>query len=162
MFWEFIKSSLFFRILYIASSLTFLYFYARNLNFFKFIDVENELKELNSKISCITKLKKEDKTIPIPTKNNDELKQEYNSLQEQNVSLSSNISSLTKEKDSLEKKKMELTTTNNNLQEKFEEVKNINDDFIEEKQEWEEKLKIIKTDIAEVENENEALKKKVM
>ena len=69
-----------------------------------------------------------DKTIPIPTKNNDELEQEYNSLQEQNNSLSSNISSLTKEKDSLEKKKMELITTNNNLQEKFEEVKNINDD----------------------------------
>ncbi len=162
MFWEFVKSSLFFRILYIASSLTFLYFYARNLNFFKFIDVENELKELNSKIFYIINLRKKDSAIPAPSKNNDELKQECNSLREQNNSLSSNISSLTKEKDSLEKKKVELTTMNKTLQEKFDEIKNINDDFIEEKQEWEKKLKFIKNDIAEVENENEALKKKVM
>lgn len=153
--------ALFFRIVFVFLALSFLYLYSRGLEIFKekikFVDD----KELESRVSLIKKIKGDNKEIYIPNENADGLEKECQSLVRENVSLSNSISLLAREKESLKNKKTELIAKNTVLLAKLDEAKKINSELTNEKQDWQEKFKCVKTDIDKLKNENVALEQRV-
>ncbi|MGP1414905.1 MAG: hypothetical protein ACTTJ6_03075 [Treponema sp.] len=161
MFWEFVKSVLFFRLLYIAGGVSFLYLYAKNSSLFGFGDMYKEEKNLNSNIANIKKIKGASKAILVFKKNNDKLREECNWRKQKNTVLGNAISAWSKEKGVLENKKKRLIDENEKLKSKVDELKKMNDKLMEEKQDEEKKLKFIKADVVQLKNENKDLRKKV-
>ena len=98
MLWDFLTKALFLRMLYIAGALFFLYFYAKNLDLFKFENINKAKKELNLKLSVLKKLHTKTNYVFIPNENNDALKKELHSLKKKNEELQEYISLLIKEK----------------------------------------------------------------
>lgn len=160
MLWDFLTKALFLRMLYIAGALFFLYFYAKNLDLFKFENINKAKKELDLKLSVLKKLHTKTNYVLVYNENNDALKKELHSLKKKNEELQESISLLIKEKYILENDKIRLSSQKEELQQEKSNQEKINGSFKEKKKETIEKKEFIKNDLSLLKAEIENLKKK--
>lgn len=160
MLWDLLIKALFLRMLYIAGSLFLLYFYAKNLDLFRFENINKVKKELDLKLSILKKLNAKTNYVFIPNENNDGLKKEVSNLKKRNEELEDAISLLIKEKHLFENDKINLDSKKEELQkEKSKQEKN-NVEFNEKKKEAIERKEFIKNDLSLLKAEIVNLKKK--
>ena len=160
MLWDFLTKALFLRMLYIAGSLFLLYFYAKNLDLFRFENINKAKKELNLKLSILKKLNAKTNYVFIPNENNDALKKELHNLMKKNEELQDAIYLLIKENHLFENDKINLSSQKEELQKEKSNQEKINGSFKEKKKETIEKKEFIKNDLSFLKAEIANLKKK--
>ncbi len=160
MLWDFLTKALFLRMLYIAGSLFLLYFYAKNLDLFRFENLNKAKKELNLKLSILKKLHTKTNYVFIPNENNDALKKELHNLMKKNEELQDAISLLIKEKHLFENDKINLSSQKEELQQEKSNQEKINGSFKEKKKEIFQREESIESVNSKFKTETKSSKKK--